>query len=249
MRIARTQDDLNENLQEQLDFIREDGERFDAGNPQYAKRIATSIRILVHETGASHALLGQLGKLNTLRYLDTAGQFIETNMLATINLAFMRGTVVAPGVLEPSYVPFLDDYQFRTRLNRPTTSLGTFTEPAAGRYLQFEDWWNMTVVCDSSQTTFSRKDLVTALANQDGGAHVDPALKHTFHRLSRSNSLGMSVGSATEDGETPLGFGVAGGSPNPGEIAFGNPVLACVRQIGHELLRSVPRPGGHYRGS
>lgn len=40
------------------------------------------------------------------------------------------------------------------------------------------------------QTLFFRKDFVLALANQEGGAHVDPQVKAAYDKIAHSNSMG-----------------------------------------------------------
>ena len=35
------------------------------------------------------------------------------------------------------------------------------------------EWWNEVVMVQDN--SFSRKDIILATANQDGGAHVDPS--------------------------------------------------------------------------
>jgi len=88
----------------------------------------------------------------------------------------------------------------------------------------FPDWWNKIVIIDSLKTKFSRRDLVLALANKDGGAHVDPALDESYNNLSRKNSVGW-IAHHSSGVETPVN-----------EIE-----LYSVRQIAYELLMSIDR--------
>ena len=88
----------------------------------------------------------------------------------------------------------------------------------------FESWWSGTVFRDNSRGTLSRKDLVLIAANQDGGAHVDPALNEVYARLSQDNAMGWST--SGPDGERPM--------PRPER--------AAIRQIAHETLKTL-KPG------
>lgn len=72
--------------------------------------------------------------------------------------------------------------------------------------------------------TWSRKGLVLALANQDGGAHVDIALDEDYHHLSRLNLFAVHYVDDRGISE-----------------AVGNPAAAAVRQITYELLDSFDR--------
>ena len=68
----------------------------------------------------------------------------------------------------------------------------------------------------------SRRKIVLALANQGGGAHVDPQLDEAYHRLSRIEGLGWRVMDAA--GERTMEH---------------TPELATMRQIAHEVLMTL----------
>jgi hypothetical protein len=90
----------------------------------------------------------------------------------------------------------------------------------------FDDWWNQVVVKDLAHEEFSRKDLVLALANKEGGALVDPKTADHMRALSKSNTLGWFV----SDGRSEY---------QPDD----DPILPNVRQIAHELVRSLQHFG------
>ncbi|WP_155854588.1 MULTISPECIES: hypothetical protein [Micrococcaceae] len=223
MNFAQTQEELQTHLAEQIDFLRSACAEFDQGKPAYAKFAATTLRVLLYDGGRGRSLLRQLGLKDRIAFLDTAAQMPEENLATSTNLTVQRMTVIDDeGHVAPSHIPVLDDYGFRTGFNRKT-AFGNTREPAAGRRLQFEEWWSMPVIRDDRRHDFSRADLVLALCHKDGGAHINATVDEAYHRLSRSNSLGFVVVGAGE--ETP----------------FGSPVPASVRQIAHEFLRSIPR--------
>src|SRR5262249_42839558 len=88
--------------------------------------------------------------------------------------------------------------------------------------LSFSDWWAKPIFVDSEGRSISRKDLVLTAANQDGGAHVDPSLNTVYAELSKQNSLGFFSG--TPDGEF---------------LPMRGPERAAIRQIAHEVLKSL----------
>lgn len=83
------------------------------------------------------------------------------------------------------------------------------------------DWWTRGVIKDGQGQGFSRRDLVLAVANKDGGVHVDPALDRAYASLTRENSMGW--------------IWTSGGVDRPME----SPHLASVRQVAHELLSTL----------
>lgn len=89
------------------------------------------------------------------------------------------------------------------------------------KWVCFREWWNATVFLDASGNVFTRGDLVLTLADKDGGVHVDPILEDDYALLSRENSLGV--------------FAFVKESRHAGA----RPELAAVRQIAHEISRSL----------
>ena len=96
------------------------------------------------------------------------------------------------------------------------------------RQIPFESWWNAVVILDIEGASFTRKGLVLVLANQDGGSHVDPNLDKKYYKLTRENSLNWKT---SADG---VNF-----------RALNNPHYAAMRQIAHEVLKSLVPPVHH----
>lgn len=191
--------ELEAHLQDHLGFLQASADAYDAGFDGEAKRIAVSIRVLVHDTKKSKSLLGQLGRKSEL-FLDSAFPVTPANKSTHSGLVV---TSIVPGA-GAKYVAFLDDGPGGQTASR-----------------DFETWWNSTVFIDSKERELSRRDLVLTVANQDGGAHIDPALDSTYADLSRNNSLGWvySDGSKSEPME--------------------GPERAALRQICHEVLKTL----------
>ena len=198
-KITRTRADLDQELTDRLDLLKTDAATYDSGKEIAAKSFATGIRIMVHDTAVSHSLLRQLGRKGD-PFLDTA---LPIDSKSFFSYSGLLAASMGPGGC--GFKPHLE--------NHPE---------GGGKLIPFEDWWNATVFRDQQGNTFSRKQLVLALANQDGGAHVDPQLDEVYHKLTRQNSLGWSI----KHGDEPW-------------KAVTNPHYAAVRQIAHELLKSV----------
>ncbi len=192
-KIPQSSSELEQHLQDHLGFLQASADAFDNGKDGEAKRLAVSVRVLCHDTGASTSLLGQLGRL-TQKFITTAIPFDPRNVSTHNGLAMvaMRGR-------DTVYIPMLDETPYRRRVS-------------------FAEWWGEIVFVDDRKTRLSRRDLICAVANQDGGAHVDPALDEAYARLSRHNSLGWVIRAGAE------------------ELPIPKPERAAVRQIAHELL-------------
>jgi hypothetical protein len=72
-----------------------------------------------------------------------------------------------------------------------------------GPPVDFEQWWEPVILTDMQGNVFSRKSFVLALANEDGGAHVDPELRASYAALVKANSLGR-MGAAPGQAMRPL---------------------------------------------
>ncbi|MDE1675509.1 hypothetical protein PWJ90_38705, partial [Nocardia gipuzkoensis] len=94
------------------------------------------------------------------------------------------------------------------------------------RYVSFDDWWRRPVLLDANGAEFSRKDLILALTNKDGGAHIDRLNEKTY-ALVHSNSAGF----------------VRFGAGDPGVEPIPTPIYASVRTIAEELLLTLRRSG------
>ena len=189
--------ELEQHLADQIEFLRSSADGYDRGFEGEAKRIAVSVCILCHDTRRSQSLLGQLGKKD-LPFYDTAheetpGNQVGHSGLIVSTLSESRAKYVAP----------LD---------------GGWTKPSLQ---SFASWWNKSVFVDLQGRALSRKDVVVSVADQDGGAHVDPTLNSAYAELSRNNALGWSF----SDGSTTT--------------PMGGPERAALRQICHELLKTL----------
>lgn len=145
-------DRFRKHLADQLRLIERSCQALDAGDEAEAQRIAIAVRVLFHQTGRSTSLLTHLGATG-ISMLSTACSPIGPGVLtAPSNLASIVVRRTTEGITFKSTAP-LDD--------APTE-----------RFIPFSDWWETEVVCLTADVRMTRKSLVLAVANQDGGAHV-----------------------------------------------------------------------------
>jgi hypothetical protein len=167
---------LRINLREQIDFIAASCARYDDGVESEGKRIALSLRVLVHDTDRSISILGLLGLKDSLRFVDTAH-----SLSVTPSFEMPLGLVVAVMDDEDQrYEPILDYHGSDNRVS-------------------FDEWWNGVLVrpVDHSARSkrgetdsFTRRDFVLGTANMEGGGHVDPSPSRWWHDLRDQTYLG-----------------------------------------------------------
>ena len=167
--------------------------------------ISTAIRVLVHDTEKSTSLLKHLRK----KYVN----FFSTNHITeneTIHLGLVRriNVGVNNGVGgEARYWPLCSEKYYPM--------------PASKTTIPFNEWWETEVIFSSATSSLTRKELVLAVANKDGGAHFDSKVQKKYDDFRHSWSGGSTL--------TGIKSGIKRGYDNI-------PIYPAIRQIGHELL-------------
>ena len=195
----QSKDELQQHLRDTIQALELSSRAFDKGYEGEAKRLAAAIRVLVYDTGSSKSLLGQLGQ-KTIQFYETSIPRHPKTILTYSGLTAMDQTPE-----EARYVAVLD-------------MLPSGCPP---RWVSFDDWWNRVIFVDQKGSETSRKDLILAVANKDGGTHVDPVLDEKYADLSRRNSLAWRFSSPR------------------GDVPLEGPEKAAIRQITHEVLKSL----------
>lgn len=167
MRIPQTKEELEQHFKDHLEFLQSSAEAFDRGHKSEAKRLAVSLRVLLHDTCSSTSLLKQLNRKDS-SFINTAIPVETESATSHCGLAMISATNYSAEYIAP-----LDN-----------AIIG------ANTWIPFTEWWNATVFIDKEKRTISRKELVLKISNQDGGAHVDPQLDEKYAALSRHNALG-----------------------------------------------------------
>lgn len=165
--------DFRAKLTEQLTFLWTSCASYDAGNKREAVRIATCIRVMLHDTRSSVSLLTHLGAKNIRLSSSVEG---EPPPNAVFMIRMVRQTTGEGGATV--YGPQLD-----TKYLLP---------------MSVSDWWSQIVyVLGKVQST--RKSLVLGAADKDGGAHVDAALSTDYETLATTGQRGWWHYSPNDD--------------------------------------------------
>ena len=147
MQIEQSIEELQALLEEQLQFIDASCRAYDAGFAGEVKRLAVSVRVLVHDTKASTSLLKLLDH-KSIDFVDTSVPYEEENLASHSSLV----TVIL-GRSGSYPAPLLDDGPFFRRVN-------------------FEAWWNGIVFVSVSNLPITANSLIGFLSVFDG-IHLD----------------------------------------------------------------------------
>jgi len=194
-------------------------EHYDAGDFSEAKRLAATLRLLLHDTKKSRSLLTQLGLKNKLRFVDTAGA-IERDRYEVLPGGRFRASIAIAVPLAPIAWGSWKGFRFIARLDDHRTSFNP---------LPFNTWWTSPVVAIPPKFRLTRRDLVLGVANQDGGAHVDASLREQFAGVARQRFiLGYR--------KKPLFIATI---QDPERKGPANPSLPMIRQIAYEVTKTL----------
>jgi hypothetical protein len=209
--VPLTEADLRAHLRRQLGFLRTSSRLYDDGALDEAVRLGVCVRILMHETRSSHSLLSQLGLRESMDYIDGCRRYRdELEVGEQVHDAALAATT---HVVDQRWVPIFG-------------SRGVRVSPLAR-------WWDGPIELVNGEL-ISRADLVTTMANQDGGTHVDPAIDANYLDLSQDNRGNFYVETIrlSETHATEIG-------PESWLMPTGSITAAAMRQIAWEVERSL----------
>lgn len=166
VKVQLSREELENQLFRQVKRLKKTCNRFDQGDEDEIEEIGRILRLLLHETRHSKALLKQTGAMDRLLFADTASPFSEESITSYHGLVS-----ISFGASE------LASYE---------APLDTESEP---QWLPFEEWWRATVFRRQDGKEYSRKAIVLTFVDQDGVAHVDPELDEDYHSLTRQNAM------------------------------------------------------------
>lgn len=204
-----TENELLDHLRDQIAFMQSSAESYDKGFEGEAKRLAVIIRILVHDTERSTSLLTLLHKKKTVFFYDTSAAYRPETIIVSFS-----------GLLQQS-IQISQTGQATAQYVAPLDFLPP--DRKTDKKIGFGRWWERNIIIrDNKRNTFTRKEIVLTVADKEGGAHIDPTLNNAYTQLSRFNSLGWKFFKS----DVTIDFG-------------NNPALPSVRQIAHEVLKTL----------
>jgi hypothetical protein len=192
--------DIGLEVRKQLNFIIASCRLYDEGRYEESLRIAVSARVLFHNTKSSKAVIGGHVDAKDIRMLSTT-MFNASDPIQKRHTLGFIGLYPSIG----GFRPFIMDSKRREEI-------------------PLHRWWaEEPIMALMTQETITRRELILACANKDGGAHVDEIKPQEYERLERG--LDLSVVARFADGVT-----------RNVKLRYAN--LAALRQIGHEILAS-----------
>jgi hypothetical protein len=203
---------------------------YDKGEAYLGPHIAHQLRLLLHNTSVSHAMLHQLGKENE--------NFASTASDDSI-FSFIVGDVTTNPGQETELPVFYLAKPTLNYGNQMQTYFPKLNDIKTLHYMPFVLWWQREIICSRKthsnqgrEFSFTRKEIVLAFANKLGGSHLDPAPAELLVSIDDLDNEIMGWDMSHQDFVT--------GEVN--EVPHSeSPFLGSVRQIAHELFLSLKK--------
>jgi hypothetical protein len=165
----KTAEELYEALNRQILNLRRSISAYDEGATEEAERMAASIFIMLHEGSKNRALLLSLGLRKTMVFPDSSFILLPSHPGGEV--------MQAPPLCVIQMVENSVQYA-------PLCIMDTPEEPLPVKWVSFERWWEQGIYTTARDRELSRKNVVFAMRNHDGGAHVgDKSYHEAYHWL------------------------------------------------------------------
>jgi hypothetical protein len=173
--------------------------RYDEGYLVEAKNIAVALRVIFHQTASSTSLLTYLNS-TSVKLLSTS----DNPKGITRNSPAITTLKISPQQEYMDFSPKLGNFKVR-------------------QFFPFNYWWNEEGLYNVQAGKVTRRSLVLAVANKDGGAHIDTSFPADYQELLDGAGWGMTV-------NRPNG--------TTGKVKPEDANLSAIRQIAYEVLHS-----------
>jgi hypothetical protein len=131
---------------------------FDEGEPFEALRLATIVYTLVYDGGKIYSLLSQLDLKKRMVFIGSGAAVTKKILREADRFAPLIELARPPDKYE--FVPICTYFKRRH-------------EHYEQRELRFHRWWEEEIIFFDGENKLTRKKLVFALRNQEGGSHYD----------------------------------------------------------------------------
>lgn len=202
-KVERTKKELLDELYTQIQFLTDECHQYDSGKINYSKKIALTLRILLNDTRNSTSLFKQLES----KFLFNRPDFID---ISIINKDFAESDKNNPNrAIESSFVrSSLSQYIGQINYDTPTVLNPiplTINPNQKYPFRAFKSWWERLPIVLIDQTQkLTRQDAVRLIADQDGGAHIDPMMKNVLALLKREQAKSFKFYAPLPNGEHKL---------------------------------------------
>jgi hypothetical protein len=198
MNKPRTPDEMRQAYLVQISALESSCDGYDQGNAWEAARLAASIYVLVNDGGRKNqSLITRLGLKRRILFVASGAIDDGKAALHQVLVGVSKKTAT-----EAQFVPLLG------------------TQSERHRKLRFGEWWDRDIIYRNGDLRITRKNLVFALRNFEGGAHFDHVRDPQYAKFAKESAWTFTPAG----GQSQKMYGIE---------------LATMRQVAWELLESL----------
>jgi 5-methylcytosine-specific restriction endonuclease McrA len=171
-------EDLDDLIKDELDYIDISCARFDEGVYSESKRIARSIKNLLHDDRAATSLLRARGTKN-IEFYDSSLEMSAANEFPEFSLIQIS-------------------LNSRDAGQGPTAFFAPLDDAISKRMVNFVEWWNAPVFKDINNRLMTRRQLVLAMSDMASGLDNAQAAQDHIVGLTKGHSLGLWASDGSE---------------------------------------------------
>lgn len=191
-------------------------EIYDEGLTYSAVLIGTLLRTLLKDNSNTKSMLMQLNKKDSIQFLDSSTSKKEVSFWEfgdnISHITICNNPDFYGGLLKKKVL------NLNSKLSLNFVPLLDANKNI--RWLSFDEWYEAPVLESPTFMRMTRKDIIETVTDKDGGAHFDPTIPKNYAEFREPTSLHIKL--------------------NGKDAIFNqNPVYVSMRQIAHELLKSL----------
>lgn len=198
--VAKNEEEIFKNFSEQVEFLILAAKSYDEGSRNAIKMATPALRTLFYKQKYGDILIDKISIVDKTKFCSTVRYFPKT--------------VLYTGPVIPEVLVDGD----KKRVNYVYLP-ACYDNAIYENTITFEQWWD-GILFIANKETFTRREMVRFMANQDGGAHVDSQLDRKYwdmvHNIFSSRQI-------------------------PGNQPTMDLNLALMRQIVHETILSLDK--------
>lgn len=173
----KTQEELQQAFWTQVHFLEDACKLYDEGDESYAVKIAECLRVLVIDTNSMKSLLAHIGQ-SGIDILDTSAK------PCTVSFYHLEDVYNSSIMVSKTYIALVQK-RCKSRVWSFSPLLDINREAIR---VPLQDWLDKVIYMDGT-LQLSRLKLIRAMADTDGGAHVDAKEDEELYKLKQLKVL------------------------------------------------------------
>lgn len=161
-RIPKNKTEIFKQFEEQLNFLNKSAELYDSGDWSAIKMASVPLRTLFYKQKYGPILIDKIKEVNKNLFFSSV-KFPKNVVIYQGQISPIKYIHPLTNTIETVYIPMLSEHTSFYKIG-------------------FSNWIDGRIFI-SNGVSFTRKELIKFVANQDGGGHVDDSLTKKYYQM------------------------------------------------------------------